>query len=163
MMPYYLILTLLGVAMSAPEAVAADCFRECMDVASCGSSFDSSYCSSIESRCETECRNSPNNPNAAKSYGAIAYSAKDGGYGYSHGWTNQKKAEKVAMSGCKDHGKKCKPAVWFSNGCGAVAADGKKTGWGIGDSARQASQAALTNCAKSGGKNCKVQVSHCSG
>ena len=149
--------------MTVPAfAYAADCYRECMDVASCGSSMDSSYCSGVQARCSTDCRNQ--GPNGAKNYGAIAYSGKNGAYGYSHGWTNKRKAEKIAVKNCSENGKGCKARVWFYNSCGAVAADGGKVTWGQGSTAQDASKKALDKC-KRGlfHRHCEVKVSHCSG
>ncbi len=160
MHPRFLVFIIL-LALSPASASAADCYRECMDVASCGSSMDSSYCSGVQARCSTDCRHA--SEGGAKVYGAIAYSAKDEAYGYSDGWSNQKKAEKVALKYCQEKGQKCEPLVWFYNGCGAVAADGKKVGWGQNSSLQAATQQALDNCAKSGGKNCTLKASHCSG
>ena len=141
----------------------ADCFRDCMDMYSCGSSMDSSYCSDTQARCSTDCRDK--GPGGrGKIYGAIAYSKKNGVYGYSHGWTNEKKAELVALKNCKENGKGCKSIVWFYNSCGAVASDGRHVTWGQADSAQAAMQQALDKCNKSWFKGkCEGKVSHCSG
>ncbi len=142
-------------------ARAADCFRECMDASGCWSSRSDenvSYCSSINARCSTECRNAaPDN-----SYGAIAYSIKDGAYGFSDSFKNRKQAEKTALTYCSKYGAKCEVMVWFYNSCGAVAADGKKAGWGQADTQAEAIKKALAKCKKAGGKNCKIKTSHCS-
>ena len=148
---------------AAADLAYADCYRECMDVASCGSSMDSSYCSAIQGRCAADCRDK--GPGGrSKNYGAIAYSTKNGAYGYSHGWTNNKKAEKVAVKNCSANGKGCKSRVWFYNSCGAVAADGGKVAWGQGSNTQEASKKALDKC-KRGlfPRHCEVKVSHCSG
>jgi len=162
--PSLLFFISLVIASAAPAfAYAADCYRECMDVASCGSSMDSSYCSGVQARCSTDCRNQ--GPGGrAKNYGAIAYSAKNGAYGYSHGWTNQRKAEKVAVKNCSENGKGCKSRVWFYNSCGAVAADGSKVTWAQASSEQAAMKKALDKC-KRGlfRKHCEVKVSHCAG
>lgn len=125
-----------------------------------GESENRSFCSGMTATCSTECRQGGA---GGKSYGAIAYSAKDQGYGYSDGWENRKKAEQNAMKYCKQNGKSCKVMAWFYNSCGAVAADGKKTGWGQADSKGEAGRQALARCKKSGGKNCQVKTAHCSG
>ncbi len=137
---------------------AADCLRECMDASGCWSSRSDenvSYCSGTLVNCQTKCRNQ-------KSYGAIAYSKKNGAYGFSDSWNNQKQAEKTALSYCAKQGSNCETMVWFYNSCGAVAADGKKTGWGQSSSKEAAGNQALEKCRKSGGKKCGVKISHCS-
>ena len=140
----------------------ADCYRDCMDQSGCGSSMDSSFCSGTQARCSTDCRDKGPG-GSGKIYGAIAYSAKNGAYGYSHGWTNKKKAEKVALKNCSQNGKGCKSRVWFYNGCGAVAADGSKVTWAQDSSEQAAMKKALDKC-KRGlfRKHCEVKVSHCS-
>ena len=145
-------------ALLSPSASARDCLTECMDASGCWSSRSDenvSYCRGTEATCEAQCRNH-------KSYGAIAYSAKNGAYGFSDSWNDQKQAEKTALGYCSKRGPKCENMVWFYNSCGAVAADGKKTGWGQGSSEGAASNQALEKCKKSGGKNCEVKISHCS-
>ncbi len=147
-------------------ASADNCFVDCMRAAGCWDSRSDenvSFCSGTNARCSSECRNSGNSSgNSHKSYGAIAYSKKDGGYGYSDGKINRGQAEKTALKYCKQYGKKCKVAVWFYNQCGAVAVDGRKIGVGLGDSNLAANEDALKECRKSGKKNCEVKVSHCS-
>lgn len=124
-----------------------------------------SFCSGTKARCSSDCLHSgDNNENQkrGKSFGAIAYSRKDGAYGYSYGWERRKKAEGVALKNCKDHGDHCKVAVWFYNQCGAVAADGKKVGVGLGETKTAAGQDALKNCSKFGKKNCEIKTAICS-
>lgn len=149
--------------------VAADCYTDCMNASGCWSHRSDenvSYCSDTQARCSSDCRDagSGDDHRRGKSYGAIAYSAKDGIYGYSHGWTNQKKAETVAMGYCKESGgKKCKKTVAFADSCGAVAADGKKFGVGKNKVRMLAIDEALKKCARAGGKNCAPKISDCSG
>lgn len=136
----------------------ADCFDQCMSIKNCwhkGESY-SSYCGSAEVNCNMSCETQKAN---RKSYGAIAYSRKDGGYGFSHGQESQKQAENMAMEYCKQNGERCRSMVWFQNSCGAVAAIGRKTGWGHADTEYEAQDKALKDCGK---KNCEVKVSHCS-
>ncbi len=140
-----------------------DCYRDCMDASGCwGSRSDEnvSYCSGTQARCSTECRNAAKE----KSYGAIAYSAKTGAYGFSDGRENKKKAEQAALKFCKQHGSGCKIQVWFYNSCGAVAAAGKKVEWGQAATAREAAEQAMDKCTNGffKKKNCEVKASHCS-
>lgn len=142
-----------------PVSAGADCYVDCMNASGCWSARSDenvSYCSGTKVQCETQCRNQ------SKSFGAIAYSVKDEGYGYSDSQKDRKAAEKTAMNYCKKYGKKCKVEVWFYNSCGAVAADGKKTGWGQSSNENSARKDALDKCRKSGGKHCAVKASHCS-
>jgi len=95
------------------------------------------------------------------SYGAIAYSSESGDYGYSYGYGSRAEAEQRAKGEC---GKSdCEIAAWFQNSCGALAVgeDGNWAG-GNGNSARRAAEDALNDCAKDGGKNCKILYSRCS-
>ncbi|HXV27737.1 MAG TPA: DUF4189 domain-containing protein [bacterium] len=141
-----------------------DCYRDCMDASSCWSARSGenvSYCSSTQARCSSDCRNQGNSNQ--RSYGAIAYNAKSGAYGYSNSWEDRKKAEQTALKYCKQYGSGCKSEVWFYNSCGAVAADGRKVAWGRADSAREANRQALEKCNKGFfKKHCEVKVSHCS-
>ncbi len=158
-----LFFTCLVITSAATALAYADCYRECMDAHGCGSSMDSSYCSGTQARCSTDCRDK--GPGGrGKIYGAIAYSAKNGVYGYSHGWTNKKKAEKVAVKNCSANGKGCKSRVWFYNSCGAVAADGSKVTWAQGSSEQEARKKALDKCKRNFfRRHCEVKVSHCAG
>ncbi len=153
-------------SMFTATVALADCYRDCMEASGCWSTepgVNVSYCSDTQARCSSDCLNK--GPSGrGKIYGAIAYSKENGAYGYSHGWTNQKKAEIVALKNCSEHGSGCKSMVWFHNSCGAVASDGRHVTWGQADSAQVAMKQALDKCNKSffRGK-CKNVVSHCSG
>ncbi len=158
--PVFFFLMLILLTSSSAYA-AQDCYRDCMSASGCwnsmGESENRSFCSGMTATCSTQCRSS-----GTKAYGAIAYSKKTEGYGYSDHWNDQKKAEKMALQYCSERGPGCKVMVWFYDSCGAVAADGKKTGWGQDFSEGAARKNALESCQKSGGKNCAVAVSHCS-
>lgn len=146
------------VVLAYSAAAFADCYDECMSIKGCwhkGEGY-SSYCGSAEVNCGRECELKKSNQ---KSYGAIAYSTNDGSYGYSNGQDSRGEAEQIALNYCNRYSKNCKAMVWFQNSCGAVAADGKKTGWGQADTESEAQQKALKSCGK---KKCEVKVSHCS-
>lgn len=152
--------------LAPAPASALDCYSACMDASNCWSTRSDenvSYCSGIQVRCSAECRNS--GPGGGpKSYGAIAYSKKNGAYGYAHGWTNQKKAEAVALKNCKENGSGCKKIVWYYNSCGAVASDGRNVTWGQAGTSREAVQQALDKCNKKLFKGkCENKVYDCSG
>ena len=142
------------------NAITADCVIDCMNRSGCwsgGSVSNPGMCHDQLHRCNIQCQGQ-----SQKTFGAIAYSAKDKGSGWSHGWNDLDKAKKVAMENCSEHGSACKLWAWFENGCGAVAADGSVVTWGTASAKQTADQRALAECAKAGGKKCVIQVSHCS-
>ncbi len=138
----------------------ADCVVDCMQRSGCwsgGSVFEPGRCNNMPELCGIQCRNQ-----GRDSWGAIAYSVKDGGFGYSEGWTDLTRAKQTAQDNCLKHGTACQVWMWFNHECGALAADGEKVGWGTSSSKPSADQRALTECAKNGGKKCAIQVSQCS-
>src|SRR3989338_5865201 len=147
----------------AADARAADCYTECLQVSGCWKpepGGNVSYCSDTQARFSSSCRDSGPS-GGGKIYGAIAYSKRNGAYGYSHGWTSRKKAEKVALKNCSDNGSGCKSVVWFYNSCGAVASDGRHVTSGRDSTSRIAAEQALGKCNKSFFKGkCKAVVSH---
>ena len=143
--------------LGSATAAFADCFDQCMSIKDCwhrGEGY-SSFCGSAEVNCEMSCRDKQS---TRGSYGAIAYSAKDESYGFSDSQNSQREAEDLAMGYCQQYGTGCRAMVWFKNSCGAVASNGKKTGWGHGDTEEAAQKKALKSCRK---KNCEIKVSHC--
>ncbi len=155
------VLTLIIAALGIPPYAFADCYRDCITAAGCGiagENSDQTSCSGAQARCSTDCRHGSDDG----TYGAIAYSAADEAYGYSHGWDNQKQAEKEALMQCGQHGKNCEVMVWYSRSCGALAADGDKYGWGQNDVKARAEETAKKSCEKSGGKSCEIKTSQCS-
>jgi hypothetical protein len=113
------------------------------------------WCIATRAKCERMCADK-------KVYGAIAYSARDKGAGWSYGWDDQGTAEKVALSNCSKRGTACKLVIWFYNSCGAVAADGSIVTWGRDSRKAGAQQIALDECVKAGGNKCALQASQCS-
>ena len=94
--------------------------------------------------------------------GAIAYSAKDKGAGWSFGWNELDKAKNEAMNRCSKQSAACRLWVWFDNSCGAVAADGSIVTWGTAYAKKDADQRALLECRKAGGNKCVIEASACS-
>ena len=97
----------------------------------------------------------------SQSYGAIAYSASSGAYGYSEKYANRTQAESRAKQEC---GKSdCEIAAWYFNSCGALAADDDGH-WGgaQGGNEEGARRAASARCEKEGGRNCRVIATQCS-
>jgi hypothetical protein len=142
------------------HARAGDCVVDCMNRSGCwsgGSVSNPQMCNDQLHRCNIQCEGQNQ-----KTFGAIAYSAADKGYGWSHGWNDLSKAKKVALDNCSEHGSACKLWVWYENSCGALAADGKIVTWGTASAKQSANQRALAECARAGGKKCAIQVSQCS-
>lgn len=161
-----LLLAGFGFLTLAFPVFAMDCYRDCMDASGCWfsrSDENVSFCSGVQARCSTQCRDSGPG-GGAKSYGAIAYSKKNGAYGYAHGWTNQKKAEAVALKNCKANGPGCEVQVWYYDSCGAVASDGRNVTWGRAGTPGAAVRQALDRCNQKWFKGtCESKVSDCSG
>lgn len=99
----------------------------------------------------------------ADSFGAISLSPKTGSTGWSYDYSSRSEAEEVAQSHCERNAGDCRTAIWFKNGCGAVArgADG---GWGSdwAPGSRRAQRAALAACARHS-DTCRVIRWQCSG
>jgi len=147
---------LLILLCTAFAICTGDCISSCMQYCWTGGSVQNpAACNGELHRCEIACRDN-------RSYGAIAYSAKEKGKGWSYAWDNQGRAEKVAMDNCAAHGSHCKIIVWFYNSCGAVAADGDVVAWGRDAAKPRAEQTALAECSKAGGRRCVIQASQCS-
>ncbi len=96
----------------------------------------------------------------ADSFGAIAYSPRTAALGWSYDHQTQRSAERTAQSNCD--ASDCRIAIWFKNGCGAVArgSDGWGAGWGGGR--REAEFRAIRSCRQNTG-GCHVIRWQCSG
>jgi hypothetical protein len=145
----------LGPGSHVTSLPASDCLYECEGPECYNFSNNTALCREIRAKCQTTCSNK-------RSYGAIAYSARDKGAGWSFGWDDQAKAEKVALDNCSGRGAACKTIVWYYNSCGAVAADGNIVTWGRDNTRRRAEQTALAECTKGRGKKCAIEASQCS-
>jgi hypothetical protein len=95
----------------------------------------------------------------AASYGAIAFSA--GAFGYSDNRATRAEAEAEALKQCGQQA--CVVATWFFNNCGALATSSNGP-WGAehAPSAERAQALARARCAREGGSDCEIKVSHCS-
>ncbi len=98
----------------------------------------------------------------AASWGAIAYSARDMGAGWSQGKNDRASAEREAMMACAQRGKSCVLHGAFNKECGALAADGAFTGWSAATDQRQALQKAMDACKAAGGSRCVPHIAFCS-
>jgi hypothetical protein len=107
---------------------------------------------------------SPGTPPPAKavSWGAIAYSSKDMGAGWSQGKADRASAEKEALTACSQRGKDCVLQTAFNKQCGALAADRDFTGFGTSTDQREAQRMALDECKKAGGARCALHIAFCS-
>ncbi|MGO7045255.1 DUF4189 domain-containing protein [Rhizobium johnstonii] len=78
--------------------------------------------------------------------------------GWSHAYDNRGDAETVARRNCDSSANDCRIAIWFRNGCGAVAV-GHRGGWGY--DGREAQRQAIRSCRKQTG-SCRVIRWQCS-
>jgi hypothetical protein len=104
----------------------------------------------------------PPPPPRKVSWGAIAYSDKDMGAGWSMAKDDQASAEREAMNLCSQRGKACVLRTSFNKQCGALAADQGVSGWGTSADQREAQQKAIDACKKAGGARCVLHISFCS-
>jgi hypothetical protein len=125
--------------------------------------IEQSACSDPDAGADNKSSNStlPPPPKAI-SWGAIAYSARDMGAGYSQGKADKASAEKEAMSLCQQRGKACVLESSFNKQCGALAADGTFTGTATSPDQRVALQQAMDACKKAGGTRCAPHIAFCS-
>jgi uncharacterized protein DUF4189 len=113
--------------------------------------------------CTPDSPGAPGSSAPRASYGAIAYGATSGAFGYSYHWGSQAEAERVAMKNCVQHGDDYQVLVWFDRRCGAVVSGGNATAfWGLGADAAGASTDAENKCTQGGATDCVIQVTQCS-
>lgn len=97
----------------------------------------------------------------AHAYGAIAIDQSSKGmlpaYGFSTGASSRQAAERIATAYCSEHGRDCKPVVWFET-CGAYANSRTHYGYGYGATKADATAKALKMCASN---KCEVVVAKC--
>jgi hypothetical protein len=156
--PPILLLVILALGMKASRptaALGADCLYECEGPICADYGNHASFCVDLRANCQARC-------SGRRWWGAIAYSAKDKGYGYSMDWNDVNDAKKEAMRRCAVQGTACKLWVYFENECGAVAADGNTVTWGTAYLKEDAQRKALAECRKAGGRNCAIQAWACS-
>ena len=92
-------------------------------------------------------------------WGAVAFDAISGLYGYSSGYYSQGEAAGAAQEGC---GYNCREVKTFYNQCGAAAiGNNGGYGWGYGLSQYDAESVAVSYCANYD-FDCRVLVSSCS-
>jgi hypothetical protein len=149
----------IAVALStwsaSPLPARADCVSECQA---------STYCD-YEMEASGECARRLNDCyldqcNRTR-YGALAYDAESGAYGWSNDLDDTAAAEAQALANCREHGDNCAVVVDFWNSCAAVAASDAIVAYGLGDTRAAAEHQALGSCADDGGKDCAIQVWSC--
>jgi serine/threonine-protein kinase len=89
-------------------------------------------------------------------------SPETGATGWSFSYGNRRDAERKAQRSCNENADDCRVAIWFKNGCGAVAVgdDGWGSGWGY--SRREARRQAIASCDQRT-ESCSVVRWQCSG
>jgi len=151
-----LVILALGLKPSRPNsAVGGDCLYECEGPICADYGNHADFCADLRAKCQARC-------SGRRWWGAIAYSAKDKGFGWSTGWNDVSDAKKEALRRCAVQGTACKLWAWFENECGAVAADGNIVTWGTAYLKENAQRRALDECRKAGGKNCAIAAWACS-
>ena len=149
----------LGTALVASwEGARADCVSDCQAATYCDSEMHASgECADKLNACYLSACSRPKTL-----YGAIAYDAKSGAFGYSYDFRDGPGAEEKALAGCRAKGSSgCVVVVDFWNTCAAVAAAGTTVDYGLGKSQQIAESEAIAACTKDGGSGCEVQAWSC--
>jgi hypothetical protein len=128
-----------------------------MEISGCYSGR-SQGCNNMPELCAIQCKGKPGD-----SWGAIAYSKKEKVSGFSYSQPERALAERTALKFCADAGgTACVVEAYYHNDCGAVAADGDRVTWGTANTKAGAVEGAMSECAKAGGKACRIAQSACS-
>lgn len=91
-------------------------------------------------------------------YGALAYNADDGSFGWAVDFPTQKQANAKALKECGDD---CEVAMEFQNTCASFAMGSKGAyGWAYAPTKKEAQEMALDYCSERG-RNCEVKVWAC--
>lgn len=153
---------LLGAAAVAPARAQDTCYDYCTNM--CPAGDGRSECTD---NCSVRC--SPGGDldetwsPASAPYGALAYGAESGAFGWSHNQGSADEADQVALSKCAQHGQDCKIVVRVIHSCAAVAAGNNgAVASGTGSTQERAQDAAMSECRGNGGENCDIQVWTCS-
>jgi serine/threonine-protein kinase len=162
---------LFGASIGAWLALAtigpaeADCVTSCMAGKGCGLQYESGrvqpgYCSIAQTDCEEQCRRGEG---SGVKDGAIAFSAGTNARGDSYRYGSLAEAECRALAECAKNARDCTVAVWFSDNCCTVAsAEGSIWAGGLGRSEAAATNDAIADCHKRGGKKRAMQHAVCS-
>jgi len=150
-----LLLLALGLVASPPALMADNCLYDCQGPMCSDFGNKTQLCTDLRAKCQARC-------SGRRWWGAIAYSAKDKGVGWSYEWNTENDAKQEALRRCSKQGVACKVITSYENTCGAVAADGNIVTWGTANLRADAQRRALLECRNAGGKNCSVEVWACS-
>ena len=164
----WLALVLAAIGLNGPAIAqgGANCLFQC-DSQCYGQ--QGPYCrSGCMARCNSNQNSSGPNTRSSASFGAIAATSTTGNfYGYSFGWSSQTEAERAALANCNRQAgvaDACEIAVWFSDGCAALAI-GSDGAWGAdwAETTAEASANALKACrSEDDSSACSVVKSVCS-
>jgi len=147
-------------ALSCPWCAPAwaDCVSDCDAATYCDSEMHASgECADKLGACyQREC--------GRVRYGAIAYDAESGAYGWSNELYDAPAAEARALANCREHSEACKIVYDFWNSCAALAADADhRYAIGRADTRQQAEAEAIAACRQETGTSCDVEVWSCTG
>ncbi len=96
-------------------------------------------------------------------YGAIAYSKKNGAFGWSNGFGDSDGADDLALENCSKRGPGCYVVISFSNLCASVSADDDGgVFWGTAGTRQEAQRQSQLYCNRDGSTNCGVKAWACS-
>lgn len=97
-------------------------------------------------------------------YGSLAYSKRNGAYGWSTGFGDSDSADQVALENCGKRGPGCYVVISFSNLCAAVAADDSGgVFWGTAGTKLEAQRQSMLYCKRDGDPgSCEIKVWACS-
>jgi len=99
------VIFLLAMESSRPTSVLAQtvghCLYECETSTCADFGNQTDFCLKRRAECQVKC-------SKIKFWGAIAYSAKDKGAGWSFGWNDLDKAKNEAMNRCSKQGAACR-------------------------------------------------------
>jgi serine/threonine-protein kinase len=93
-------------------------------------------------------------------YGAIAYSDGSKAHGWANDYPSRAAAEKAALTICRKHAEDCRAALWFRNGCGALAIGANGPGWAWGETQAVAEKEAVKLCTQKS-TTCSIERSIC--
>jgi hypothetical protein len=97
-------------------------------------------------------------------YGAIAYSTRNGAFGFATQYGDSDSANQTALAQCAKRGAGCRVVISFSNLCAAVAADDDDgVFWGTAGTRLEAQRQAMLHCRRDGDPGtCEIKAWACS-
>lgn len=97
-------------------------------------------------------------------YGAIAYSTRNGAFGFSTQYGDSDSANQAALDQCAKRGSGCRVIISFSNLCASVVADDDDgVFWGTAGTRLEAQRQAMLYCRRDGDPGtCEIKAWACS-